>query len=60
MSTVAPPLPPDLVAGLRQLKLAAVRRVAPDICQTAKIQLWAPEELLGTLVEAELDLRVRR
>ena len=59
MSTVAPPLPPDLVAGLRRLKLAAVRRVAPDICQTAKTQRWAPEELLRTLVEAELAARDR-
>ena len=53
MSTVAPSLPPDLVAGLRRLKLATVRRVAPDICQTAKTQRWAPEELLRTLIEAE-------
>jgi DNA replication protein DnaC len=59
MSTVAPPLPTDLVAGLRRLKLATVRRVGPDICQTAKTQRWAPEELLRTLVEAELAARDR-
>jgi len=59
VSTVAPPLAPDLVAGLRRLKLAAVRRLAPDICQTAKTQRWAPEELLRTLIEAELSARDR-
>jgi len=59
VSTVAPSLPPDLVAGLRRLKLATVRRVAPDICQTAKTQRWAPEELLRTLIEAELAARDR-
>ena len=59
MSAVAPPLPPDLVAGLRRLKLASVRRIAPEICQTAKTQRWAPEELLRTLIEAELAARDR-
>ncbi len=59
MSAVAPPLPPDLVAGLRRLKLASARRIAPEICQTAKTQRWAPEELLRTLIEAELAARDR-
>ena len=57
MSTSAPALPPDLVAGLRRLKLARVRRIAPEVCQTAKTQRWAPEELLRTLIEAELAAR---
>lgn len=57
MSTVAPSLPPDLVAGLRRLKLARVRRIAPEVCQTAKTQRWSPEELLRTLIEAELAAR---
>ena len=57
MSAVAPPLPPDLEAGLRRLKLARIRRLAPEVCQAAKTQRWAPEELLRTLVEAEIAAR---
>jgi DNA replication protein DnaC len=57
MSTTAPPLAPDLVAGLRRLKLSTVRAIAPDICQTAKTQRWAPDEFLRTLIEAEISAR---
>jgi DNA replication protein DnaC len=53
----APPLAPDLAAGLRRLKLAAMRQLAPDLLVTAKTQRWAPEELLRTLVEAEITAR---
>jgi DNA replication protein DnaC len=47
----------DLEAGLRRLKLAAVRRLAPEVLQTARVQRWPPEELLRTLVEAEIASR---
>jgi DNA replication protein DnaC len=57
MSAPALPLSPDLVDGLRRLKLARVRRIASEVCQTAKVQRWAPEELLRTLVQAELEAR---
>ena len=57
MSTAPPPLAADLAAGLRRLKLAAMRRLAPELLVTAKIQRWAPEELLRTLVEAEITAR---
>jgi DNA replication protein DnaC len=53
----APPLAPDLAAGLRRLKLAAMRQLAPDLLITAKTQRWAPEEFLRTLVEAEIAAR---
>jgi DNA replication protein DnaC len=53
----APPLTPDLVAGLKRLKLAQVRRMAPETLQQAKVQRWAPEELLRTFVEAEIAAR---
>lgn len=53
----APPLAPDLAAGLRRLKLAAIRRLAPDVLLTAKTQRWAPEEVLRTLIEAEIAAR---
>jgi DNA replication protein DnaC len=57
VTTVAPPLAPDLEAALRRLKLAAVRRLAPEVLQTARAQRWAPDELLRTLLEAELAAR---
>jgi DNA replication protein DnaC len=53
----APALAPDLHAGLRRLKLAAMRALAPELLVTAKTQRWAPEELLCTLVEAEICAR---
>jgi len=57
MTAAAPPLAPDLAAGLRRLKLAAMRQLAPQLLVTAKTQRWAPEELLRTLIEAELAAR---
>ena len=57
MSTTAPPLAADLTAGLRRLKLAAIRRLAPDLLVTARIQRWNPEEFLRTLVDAEITAR---
>ena len=57
MSTTAPPLAPDLVAGLRRLKLSTVRAIAPEVCQTAKTQRWTPDEFLRTLIEAEISAR---
>ncbi len=57
MTASAPPLAPDLAAGLRRLKLAAMRQLAPELLLTAKTQRWAPEELLRTLVEAEITAR---
>ena len=50
-------LAPDLEAALRRLKLAAVRRMAPEVLQTAKVQRWPPDELLRTLLDAELASR---
>ena len=57
MSAPAPPLAPDLVAGLRRLKLSTMRAMAPELLLTAKTQRWAPEELLRTLLDAELAAR---
>ena len=57
MTAPAPTLAPDLVAGLRRLKLAAMRQLAPELLVTAKTQRWAPEELLRTLVDAEIAAR---
>ena len=51
------PLPRIWTAGLRRLKLATVRRTAPEVLAPAKTQRWTPEELLRTLVEAEISAR---
>jgi DNA replication protein DnaC len=52
-----PALAPEVHAGLRRLKLAAMGTLAPELLLTARTQRWAPEELLGTLVEAEISAR---
>ena len=58
MTTKSPPaLPADLAAGLRRLKLATIRELAPELLLTAKTQRWAPEEVLRTLIEAEVAAR---
>lgn len=51
------PLAADLTEGLKRLKLATVRRLAPEVLATAKVQRWAPEEVLRTLIEAEIAAR---
>jgi hypothetical protein len=57
MTAPAAALAPDLISGLRRLKLARIRVIAPEVCQTAKTQRWAPDEFLRTLVEAEIAAR---
>src|SRR5271169_6342251 len=56
-AAAAPPLAPDIAAGLRRLKLATIRQLAPELLITAKTQRWAPEELLRTLIDAEITAR---
>jgi DNA replication protein DnaC len=58
MTAAAPPaLAADIDAALRRLKLAAVRRTAPELLVTAKTQRWSPEEFLRTLLDAEITAR---
>jgi len=57
VSAAPGPLAADLEFGLRRLKLARIRALAPELLQTAKTQRWTPEELLRTLVEAECTAR---
>lgn len=57
MSGVVPALPVDLEAGLRRLRLSTMRRLAPELLVVGKTQRWSPEELLRTLVEAEISSR---
>jgi DNA replication protein DnaC len=56
-ATTPPPLPADLIEGLKRLKMAAMRQLAPELLVTAKTQRWNPEEFLRTLVEAEISAR---
>ena len=57
MSTTPPALPADLEAGLRRLRLRAMRALSPELLVTAKTQRWKPEEFLRSLVEAEIASR---
>jgi len=47
MSGPAPALPADLTAGLRRLKLATMRELAPELLVTAKTQRGAPRRSCG-------------
>jgi len=58
MTAATPPaLAADIDAGLRRLKLATMRRLAPELLLTARTQRWNPEEFLRTLIDAELAAR---
>lgn len=56
-ATTPPPLLADLNEGLKRLKMAAVRRLEPELLVTAKTQRWQPEEFLRSLVDAEIAAR---
>jgi hypothetical protein len=52
----APPLPDDLDALLRRLRLPHLRRHAPEVIATAKAQRWDPAEVLkGTATMTTTD-----
>ena len=55
----APPLPDDLEALLRRLRLPHIRRAAPEVLATAKAQRWEPAEVLRSLLGEELAGRER-
>jgi DNA replication protein DnaC len=57
MTAAPPPLAPDIEAGLRRLRLSAIRSLAPELMVTAKTQRWKPEEFLRVLIEAEIASR---
>jgi len=57
MSAPIPPLAPDLETGLRRLRLAAMRSQAPEVLHVATTQRWPAEQVLRTLVEAEIGGR---
>ncbi|MDQ3663292.1 MAG: IS21-like element helper ATPase IstB [Actinomycetota bacterium] len=55
----APPLPADLEALLRRLRMPHVRRLAPDVLATATAQRWEPVEVLRALLVEEVAGRDR-
>ena len=55
----APPLPDDLEALLRRLRLPHIRRHAPQVLATAKAQRWEPAEVLRALFGEEAAGRER-
>ena len=57
MSTTPSPLAADIEAGLRRLRLSAMRTLSPELLVTARTQRWKPEEFLRILVEAEIASR---
>jgi DNA replication protein DnaC len=50
-------LEPQLLEGLKRLKLRRMRHLAPHVCLTARTQRWRPEEVLRVLVEEECKAR---
>jgi DNA replication protein DnaC len=54
-----PPLPEDLEALLRRLRLPHIRRHAPEVVATAKAQRWEPVEVLRALFTEEAAGRER-
>ena len=55
----APPLPADLEALMRQLKMPHARALAPELLITARTQRWEPAEVVRTLLVEEVAGRSR-
>ena len=54
-----PPLPDDVEALLRRLRLPHIRRAAPEVIATARAQRWEPVEVLRVLCAEEAAGRDR-
>ena len=62
-TAAAPPLPTELDALLRRMRLPYLRTAAPDVIATAKAQRWDPAEVLRVLMAEEVmgrDAATRR
>jgi DNA replication protein DnaC len=57
IAAAPPPLAVDLVEALRRLRLATMREQAPEVLQTAMTQRWGAEEVLRSLLHAEIAAR---
>ena len=58
-NTAAPPLPADLEALMRSLKMPHARALAPDLIATARAQRWEPAEVIKALFTEEAAGRAR-
>ena len=58
-NTAAPPLPADLEALMRSLKMPHARALAPDLIATARAQRWEPAEVIKALFTVEAAGRAR-
>ena len=50
----APPLPAELDALIRRMRLPYLRKAAPDVLATARAQRWEPAEVLRILLAEEV------
>ncbi len=50
----APPLPDEVTALLRRLRVPYMRKAAPEVCATARAQRWDPAEILRVLLAEEV------
>jgi DNA replication protein DnaC len=53
----APPLPAELDALLKRMRLPYFRRAAPEVCATARAQRWDPAEVMRVLLAEEVKGR---
>jgi DNA replication protein DnaC len=53
----APPLPEELTALLRRMRLPYLRAAAPEVLATARAQRWDPAETLRVLLAEEVSGR---
>jgi hypothetical protein len=53
----APPLPAELDALMRRMRLPYMRKAAPDVLATARAQRWEPAEVLRVLLAEEVTGR---
>lgn len=49
-----PPLPDEVTALIRRMRLPYLRRAAPEVCATARAQRWDPAEVLRVLLTEEV------
>ncbi|ELB86429.1 transposase, partial [Rhodococcus wratislaviensis IFP 2016] len=54
VNPTAPPLPDDLIAVLKRMRLPYLRAAAPEVLATAKAQRWDPTEVLKVLLDEEV------
>ena len=57
MTPAAPPVPAELEALLRRMRLPYLRHAAPEVLATARAQRWDPAEVLRVLLAEEVTGR---